>query len=89
MSRIKSSTSSVEILLLQASAPQLGQGMGRQCGEGPGHRHLGGLIARHIQAKGIGGAEESGQGPVAAITPHPKGSLLRRAARTWRLTPGS
>ena len=38
MSRIKSSTSSVEILLLQASAPQLGQGMGRQCGEGQGHR---------------------------------------------------
>jgi antitoxin (DNA-binding transcriptional repressor) of toxin-antitoxin stability system len=46
------------------------------------------LIARCIQAKGIGGAEESLQGPVAAIALQPKGQPSP-ARRSWRLTPGS
>jgi len=46
--------------------------VGCQFCEDPGYRHLGGLIARHIQVKGIGGADESGQGLVAAIALQPE-----------------
>ena len=62
--------------------------MGCQFGKGPGHRHFGGLIARYIQAKDIGGAEKSLQCPIAVIALQPEGPAEQEFDK-WLSFPGA